>query len=751
MKCWFLAAALLLGCTATDASADYVILMLNISHVPRGAGVLGGGMAGGNVGMPGGMAGMAGGRPAGALGVAGGPGMAGAQGMVGMPPGGAAFGAGGGARPPGGAAGMVGVPPGGVAGAGGVPPGGAMGGIPPGGGAGAAGVSGMRPGGFAGMAGSPPGGAAGAGGLRPPGMPGGAMGMPGGAMGMPGGAMGMPGGGARGGGFLGNFGGLGGRAFQEVDDNAHFIVAVVEVENAEAGNYVKKLDEGRPILVRHKWGTSYLRAQTALSKTILLKVGGKPLPTVSRRYNEIEYPRAFPAGGTPELAKVLFLARWCLEHGQVGRYTEVMDKLVELDRNLPAAKAYTAVKAALKQPPEKNDAAGAWRAKLMESYKLAEKPGYHYALLHSSQAGSAAELDQVLDTLENTFLGFYYWWALRGIELPVPRERQLAVLTDKTDDLHRFHAILTSGPMVGDGFFARREGLTVLSSRRLDESYDALDKFGQSRFWSNGLDRQAVLAGQKPKGTTDPEIFRDAQLVALLLKAMETEAQRTTVSHNASRQLLYSAGLLPRNVSAPEWFLFGMGSFFETSPQAPWPTIGGPSFYWLPLFRELKAEKTPYDTLRTVVTDGYFRTVPPRGEAGSLVRKAHDEALRKARATSWALTYWLAKEKVDGLRRYCKELGKLPRDLELDESTLLEAFARALNAVDGANKPDPAKLATLAERWFDFMNNETLDSEGLRKQIKEYYKDNQQTIEKMSNPGGPGGGPGFPGGLSPPG
>jgi hypothetical protein len=805
MKRWFPALALLLGGSANYAAADYVILMLNISGASRGggAGILGGGMAGagmggmrpggalgGAVGMPGGAAGVGGGPPGpgGAFGMGGIRPPSGAAGQVGIPPAGA-LGAGG--VPPGGALGVGGVPPGGALGAGGVPPGGVPpggvppGGVPPGGAfgmngrppAGGPGVGGgAPPGAFAGMGGGPPGGAMGAsGGFRPPmgaggapGMPGGAMGMPGGAMGMPGGAFGMAGGGpGRPGGIFGNFPGMGRQPTQDVDDNSHFIVAVVEVQAESGGDYVKKLEGGLlPIVVRHHWGTAHLRSQTAVSKTILLKDGrGKPQPTVIHRYTAIEYPRAFPPGGTPQPNDVLYLAKWCLEHGLVSRFVEVMDKLVELDKNLPAAKAYAAVKAALQKPAEKNKDAGDWRAKLMESYKIAEKPGYHYALLHTSQL-TTAEVDQMLETLENTFRGFYYWWALRGVELPVPQERQLAVLTDKSDDLHRFHGLLTSGPMVGDGFFARRERLTVLSSRRLDESYDALDKFAQAQYRANGVNLDTILTSQKPPRGMDQITFWDAQLVALLLKAMETEAQRTTVSHDASRQLLYAAGLLPRNVSAPEWFLFGMGSFFETSPQSPWPTIGAPSFYWLPLFKELKAdgklEKTAYDTLRKVVTDGYFRSLPPRGEGGSPGRLLHDEALRKARTTSWALAYWLAQDEkvdglrnVDGLRRYCKELSKLPRDLELDESTLLEAFARAFNAVDGNNKPDPAKLARLANQWFNRMNSETLDYEGLRKQIKEYYKDNQQKTEKNPNPaaGNPAGPGGFvpPGGFRPPG
>jgi hypothetical protein len=522
---------------------------------------------------------------------------------------------------------------------------------------------------------------------------------------------------------------LAGAGQHDIEDNPRFIVAVLEVE-PKSRNPEKMLDQGLPIQVQHRWGTAQLRAQTPFSKTILLKSGDKPLATVFRRF-DARYEELFKKG-SPTPAQVLGLAEWALEHGLVGRFAEVMDKLVAMDKSNAAAAAYVKVSAELKQPPEKNDAAGTWRAKLLQEYRVTEKEGYHYALVHSPQAGTQAEMDKVLETLENTFKGFYYWWALRGMsDLTIPRERQVAVLTDKTDDLNRFHGILTSGPMVGDGFFARREGLTVLSSRRLDEPYDALDKYSNV-FWSKGFQKEALLTGRKGHGhpaTAMLEDILDAQMVALVLKAMEVESMLHTVSHDASRQLLYAAGLLPRNVAAPEWFLFGMGSFFETSPQSPWPSIGAPSFYWLPLFKEMRKDnrfqKTPYDTLRAVVTDSYFRTLPPRGDAETTLRRLHEEALRKARTASWSLTHFLAREKLDGLRRYCKELGKLPRDLELDENTLLEAFARAFGAVDGANKLDPAKLGSLANQWFAYIDNVTLESEGLRKQIRDYYREMQ--------------------------
>jgi hypothetical protein len=665
------------------------------------------------------------------------------------------------------------------AGAAGMPPGGGPGFRPgiPGGGMGMMGGGfpggmrggGMGPGGFSGagmVGGGFPGGMGMRGGGMPAGFTGGGMGMMGGGqrpgMGM-GGGFGFSGGG---GGFLGGLAGFGMGNGPDVDDNPYFIVAVVEVEATTTIDPSRRLDRGLPITVRHKWGTTQLRVQTPISKTVLLKEhNGKPLPAVYRRF-QAEKDKVFK--GTPTPAAVLELAEWCLEHGQVDRFVEVMDKLVELDKNNPVAAAYAKVRDELKRPVEKGDPAAGWRSRLLEGYKLEEPEGSHYAVLHNMATVGDSSIKSMMKTLENTFRGFYYWWALRGVVLPVPREQQVAVITTEPKDFKHFHDRLP-GPVVSDGYFARREGVTVLSARRLDEPYEVLEKFSNA-WWQRGFQRESILLGQRKVGypaNATPDDIANAQMLALLLKAMEHESELTSVTHDASRQMLYAAGLLPRNVAAPEWVLFGMGSFFETSPQSPWPTIGAPSFYWLPRFKEMKKgeekglrlEKTPADTLQKVVTDAYFRQWPRKGEQGSLIRRAHDDALRRARTTAWSLTYFLAKEKLSGLQLYFKELSKLPRDMELDEGTLLETFAQAFGAVDVSNKPDRKKLSELANQWYNYIENVSLESEELRTQITKYYKE-MQLLERLqqnqgqpagNQPGAPPGGNRAPGGGNRPG
>ncbi|HEY7156411.1 MAG TPA: DUF1570 domain-containing protein, partial [Gemmataceae bacterium] len=432
----------------------------------------------------------------------------------------------------------------------------------------------------------------------------------------------------------------------DVDDVPYFIIAVVEVKpvgkgkSSEVGkqmmkglarvNLTDRLGEG------YSKNPVYLLNKTSFGEVhVLTGNDGKPVPTVQQ-----QFAKKFEGLKDKSSASdILRLAKWTLSHGLIGEFPKVMDKLVESNKDAPAAVAYRKVKGDLEKAAARDDASVAQLKKALgTSYR--DVSGPHYTLFHSS-AIPAVDVKSRLDQLENSFRGFYYWFALKGVALTAPSHRQLVVLTNSDKDFEQFQEVLTAGPVVVDGFFARRENLAVLSSQRQDESYDSLSKYYET--WEGkGLRRADVLLRKpKPAELADGgKTFAEAQMLSVMLRALEKEAELATVSHDASRQLLFASGLLPRNVAAPEWLLFGMGSFFETPLQSPWPSLGAPSAYYLPRWNEMKGkgfEKTPGQTLRKVITDAYFRSVPPEGKSGSEERRAHDDAVRKARTASWSL------------------------------------------------------------------------------------------------------------------
>jgi hypothetical protein len=724
MKQYFWAMTILWASTGF-ASADYVIIVANVGGDKElstsGTGMTG--MQGGGSGIKMGWArsgpnmGMAGMQP---------PGM----GMAGM-------------QPPG--MGMAGMQPPGMGMAGMRPPGMGMAGMQPPG----MGMAGNRGGPNMGMAGGQ---------MQPPAM-----------MGMRGGMMGMMGGGA---------------APITADDVPQFVIAIVPLKPQNRVNLFQELEKGKsvPVALPERLGQScLLRKNPSFGEAFVIVEPGskdKPLPTVKEsfltKFAEIKE--------NSRVDEILRLAEWTLTHGLVEKFPQVMDKLIAVDKKHPAAVAYLKVKADLERKPTDRAEVASWRSRLLPGYKTFETP--HYLIVHNATNDDSPELKSHADHLETALLGFYYWFALKQTDLKqalpsVPHYRQVVILTREANDFDHLHKILTSCPVVVDGFFARSENLAVMTTRRQDDGYKSLTTFWE--MWSDkGFARDELLKagknGRPPNGlpkaiknSMSNEQIADAQMLALMLRALEQEAELATVGHDASRQLLFSSELLPRNVAVPEWILFGMGSFFETPLQSPWPTIGGLSPYYLPRWREMKNksyEKTPVDTLRKVVADAYFRTLPPDGKADTDEHRMHETALRKARTAAWSLTYYLAQRHLDGLRRYFTELSKMPRDLELDDTILLNCFARSFGCVDGNNKVDDGKLTELARSWYAYWDNVHFESESSMKDIRDKIAKKIQEAEDLAkkaaeaaannnnNNQGPGMfprgfGPNMPGGFNP--
>jgi hypothetical protein len=80
------------------------------------------------------------------------------------------------------------------------------------------------------------------------------------------------------------------------------------------------------------------------------------------------------------------------------------------------------------------------------------------------------------------------------------------------------------------------------------------------------------------------------------------------------------------------------------------------------------------------------------------------DLLIKAQTTSWALTYYLSREKMAGLQEFYAQLRRMPRDLHLDEKTVLLTFCRAFNLMKD-NEIDKAELDRFAQGWIDYMKN----------------------------------------------
>lgn len=119
-------------------------------------------------------------------------------------------------------------------------------------------------------------------------------------------------------------------------------------------------------------------------------------------------------------------------------------------------------------------------------------------------------------------------------------------------------------------------------------------------------------------------------------------------------------------------------------------------------------------------------------------KRKKEELELKAKTLSWALTYYLSKERLAGLQDFYAQLHRMPRDLHLDDKSITKIFCRSFNLMKG-DEIDVEELDRFAKGWIEYM-----------KFSPTFHLD--VPLQALnSDPGsgggmGPGGGMGMPGG-----
>lgn len=373
-------------------------------------------------------------------------------------------------------------------------------------------------------------------------------------------------------------------------------------------------------------------------------------------------------------------------------FKALMGQLAKNGANAPphvrdALNAYQEIQGLFARPLQRDLIAESWANRLGLQ---AQDVGQHFTILHrrgNPPAGMAGRVN----TLEQVFEGFYDWFALKGQVLPLPPRRIVIVIIDSPADFRRHHDSFDAPPLVADAFLARGEQVAFYASEPLADGYQTLKDANQAIFLQNGWNQNQLLQGQPQK--PNPLVPR-AQTLALLQRALEDESELVASTQVGVEQLIAASGLLPRTVPAPQWLQFGLPSFFAASRGALWAGFGGPHWEYLFEFKRMSTAgqfEAPA-VLRRLLSDGYFR------EAAA---DRNSATLRQARTLAWSLTYFLANNHLPELLRFYRELGNLPREMELDEGEVLGCFARAFG-LESPGRPgqiDDEKLARLAREW----------------------------------------------------
>jgi hypothetical protein len=442
--------------------------------------------------------------------------------------------------------------------------------------------------------------------------------------------------------------------------------------------------------------------------------------------------------------RLMTLAEWALEHGLLKEFHKTMSMMEqEKEEKRPARMkallaSYARVRTALAKTPKGDDPALASLLTDLQKagYRQLNSAQGHYTVLSNVPSTRNEGLLRRLGLMEETYEKFYYWFALHNVETmpPVPERRLMAVIVADPKEFAEKQKAWGSLPLIGDGFLPRRDNVMVLSAEHLDDNFALLKKNNQEivkkrsrkdlvsgSIWPEGTYKTIkgrIVPQDLPRFMKDKEIWDDAaaisymQTLVLVEKILATEAERATISHEATRQLLFATGMLPRNVEVPEWIQYGLASFFETPQGSFYPSVGLPS--WTNLIDFKYHRKThlgaPKDVLLNLISDRYFlkaqesekRLDASRYRPEHLVNQAKDDQ-EIARSTAWALVYYLAKEgKLHALLKYSAELDRLPRDLELSPRVLRACFTRAFGLPD-------TRLQEIANEWFTAMENTILE------------------------------------------
>jgi hypothetical protein len=552
---------------------------------------------------------------------------------------------------------------------------------------------------------------------------------------------GRRGGGRFGGGGEGGFGPPGfGPGFGQSDDPESSPViakAIIEVKH----NEIKSNNLLGYYEIKHPWGKAKVPSPGLDPK---ITSDAVPVDSVPEQY-ERKW-KELTADGDHKAEKLIELAQWALAHGitediaktehgaKLDGIPKIMELLAGVDPKNPAVIAFKKVEGEMNRPLDRDDPASSWgdRDRLGSFKKYQSK---HYTLF--SDVPVEKDATRRLEGLEKTYHTLYYWFAVHGRALPVPQHRLVAVLISNPDAFEQKRKdVFDSAMAVDDGFYTRRDNLAVLSATRMDPIYDSLKKVGNSMRTSKGWSYDQLLQGLGKRLVQPGQEFEwyRAQTYSLVQRYMEDESERATTAYEGTRQLLNSIGYMSRSVEVPQWIDFGIASFFSTPKGSFWPGVGTTGSPYLVNFKNWenaddrsadRLEKDAVDALKAVVTDRNFRLIHDGPDK--------ERQVTKARTMAWALIYYLAHKKREGLIRYFQELHDVPRDLELDEDALMTVFARAFELFSGPNQIDENRLVNLANDWYSFMKQTPLEI-GEEQKSQERRRGGPRTLRTTTAP-----------------
>ncbi|HVW02507.1 MAG TPA: DUF1570 domain-containing protein, partial [Planctomycetaceae bacterium] len=229
---------------------------------------------------------------------------------------------------------------------------------------------------------------------------------------------------------------------------------------------------------------------------------------------------------------------------------------------------------------------------------------------------------------ERLYTAFHDYWKKQGLELTEPEFPLVAIILADEIQFGEF-ATKDAGPdsAASKGYFSIPTNRMVL--------YD-------------------LTAAKGKRAGSEDEIERNLSAAPY---------NTATVVHEATHQIAFNSGMHKRFADNPLWLTEGMAMFFETPDlrsKTGWKTVGSLNRIRVKPWLDFVANRRKSDSLRTLLgSDNRFTDPATAGDAY---------------AESWALTWYLIKNRGQDYTKYLQRLSQKPRLEWLTPSERLKEF-----------------------------------------------------------------------------